>query len=139
MAPVVAVGVAGGDVGVGTGVGVDVDVVPPPQATSRTARIRLHIASKEPQGGLARRRTGGNIGQIEFDIRSRARASWLRPCCTMRAGNLVKINASDGISSQIKSGINPQFSCDIWDKSTISDRRHRHRCHPLLHRLLHYM
>ena len=52
MAPVAAVVDAGGEVGVevggdvGTGVGVDVvPLVPlPPQATSRTARIRLHKA-----------------------------------------------------------------------------------------------
>ena len=53
MAPDAAVGdadgVVGVDVGGVVGVGTGVDVVPlvllPPQATSRTARIRLHIAS----------------------------------------------------------------------------------------------
>ena len=55
IAPVAAVGDAGGEVGVdaggdvGTGVGVDVVllVLLPPQATSRTASNRLHIASAD--------------------------------------------------------------------------------------------
>jgi hypothetical protein len=55
MAPVAAVGdadgVVGVDVGGVVGVGTGVDVVPlvllPPQATSKTARIRLHIASAD--------------------------------------------------------------------------------------------
>ena len=51
MAPVAAVGVAGGEVGVDAGgdVGAGVEVVPPvplpPQATSSTASIKLHKAS----------------------------------------------------------------------------------------------
>ena len=51
MAAVAGVGVAGGDVGVGTGVGVEVVplVPPPPQETSRTARIRLHKAIVVPR------------------------------------------------------------------------------------------
>ena len=51
MAPVAAVGVAGGEVGVDAGgdVGAGVEVVPPvplpPQATNSTASIKLHKAS----------------------------------------------------------------------------------------------
>ena len=56
MAPDAAVGEVGGEVGVevggdvGTGVGVDVVplVLLPPQATSKTASIKLHKASKIP-------------------------------------------------------------------------------------------
>ena len=62
MAAVVWVGVAGGDVGVGTGVGVEVvgvEVVPlvppPPQATSRTARIRPHKAIVVPRDKFSNR------------------------------------------------------------------------------------
>ena len=53
MAPFAAVGDVGDGarVGVDVGTGVGVDVLPlvllPPQATSRTARIRLHIASAD--------------------------------------------------------------------------------------------
>jgi hypothetical protein len=47
MAPVAAVGDAGGDVGVGTGVEAVPPVPLPPQATSRTAKIRLHDASTD--------------------------------------------------------------------------------------------
>jgi hypothetical protein len=51
MAALGGAGVAGGDVGVGDGVGVEVVplVPPPPQATSRTARIRLHKAIVVPR------------------------------------------------------------------------------------------
>jgi hypothetical protein len=65
MAAVVAVGVAGGEVGVGTGVGVEVVplVPPPPQETNRTARTRLHKARIVP-----REKYGNRVNMIIFTL-----------------------------------------------------------------------